>query len=146
MISPNKALVAISTIYRKTNVWKNEQSMPYGLSSAQSPIINIVCRKPGVSQNEVVDLLALEKSVVAKSIGKLIDSGYLTREQNANDKRAFDLFPTEKALAVSPILVAQGEKCMELLTTGLTDEEKELLDRLLDKMMVNSMTLFKTEE
>ena len=106
------------------------------------PIINIVCRNPGISQNEVVETLALEKSVVAKSIGKLVECGYLTRKQNKKDKRAFNLFPTEKAMTVYPSLIEQGQQCMDLLTAGLSDKEIATLSILLEKLAVNSKTVF----
>ena len=56
----------------------------------------------------MVKRLSYEKSVVAKAIAKLIAAGYITREQNATDKRAFNLFPTEKAWDVYPTLIQQG--------------------------------------
>ena len=79
-----------------------------------------------------------EKSVVAKAIAKLIAAGYITREQNPKDKRAFNLVPTEKAQEVYPMLVGQGDQCMERLTAGLTPEEKEELGVLLEKMVENT--------
>lgn len=143
MLLPDKDIVAISTIYRKINIWKNEKAAPYGLSAAQVPIVILVCKNDGMSQNDVVEQMALEKSVVAKSIGKLITSGYLTRQKNPEDKRAYDLFPTPKAMEIYPALVQQGQQCMNLLTTGLSVAQKEQLSKLLDKLLENSFTQFK---
>lgn len=140
---PDKDIVAISTIYRKINIWKNEKAAPFGLSAAQVPIVILVCKENGISQNDVVEQMALEKSVVAKSIGKLIASGFLTRQTNPKDKRAYDLFPTEKAREIYPTLVQQGQECMNLLTTGLSIREKEQLSKLLDKLLENTFTEFK---
>lgn len=145
MLLPDRDIVAITKIMRKINIWKNEQAAPYGLTAAQVPVIILTCKKPGISQNEVVDELGLEKSVVAKTIGKLMDGGYLIREQNEKDKRAFDLYPTNKALELYPIVVSQGKKCMELLTAGFDQDEKEMLRTLLDRMVENTKTRFKEE-
>ncbi|MPM97169.1 hypothetical protein SDC9_144342 [bioreactor metagenome] len=142
MLLPDKDIVAITKIYRKVNLWKNEQAAPLGLTAAQVPIVILACRKSGISQNEMVDELALEKSVVAKSIGKLMEAGYITRKQNKKDKRAFDLFPTEKAQAIYPILVQQGKNCMDLLTAGLSEDEKAALSDLLEKIVQNTYTQF----
>lgn len=143
MMLPDKDIAALSTICRKINIWKNEKAAPYGLSAAQVPIVILVCQNDGMSQNDVVEQLDLEKSVVAKSIGKLITSGYLTRQKNPKDKRAFDLLPTPKAIEIYPALVQQGQQCMNLLTTGLSTDEKEQLSELLDKLLENSFTQFK---
>ena len=142
MLLPDKDIAALSTIYRKINMWKNEQAAPYGLSAAQVPIVILVCQSGVMSQNDVVEQMALEKSVVAKSIGKLIASGYLTRQKNPKDKRAFDLLPTSKAMEVYPALVQQGQQCMNLLTTGLSAVEKEQLGQLLEKLLENAFSHF----
>ena len=86
--------------------------------------------------------LLYTSSVVAKAIAKLIAAGYITREQNAKDKRAFNLFPTKKAWDVYPTLIQQGDLCMELLTDGLTMEERAELSLLLEKMVQNTLTKF----
>ena len=145
MLLPDKDIVALSTINKKITFWKNEQAVPYGLTAAQVPVIILACKKPGISQNDVVEEVGLEKSVVAKTIGKLMDMGFLTRTQNAKDKRAFDLFPTEKAQEVYPVLVSQGKVCMELLTAGFSESEKALLSELLDRMVENTKTRFAEE-
>ena len=93
-----------------------------------------------MSQNDVVEQMALEKSVVAKTVGKLISSGYLIRKTNPQDKRAYNLFPTEKAKKIYPTLVQQGQECMSLLTAGLTKEEKEQFSVLLYKLLNNSFS------
>lgn len=142
MLLPDKDIVALTTIIRKINIWKNDKAAPYGISVAQVPVIILACKKPGISQYEVVEEVGLEKSVVAKTIGKLMEAGYLTREQNPKDKRAFNLYPTEKSLNIYPVLVSQGQKCKELLTIGFSDEEKLLLSELLERMVENATTMF----
>ena len=132
---PDRNIAALLMIYRKINAWRSEHAAPLGLSSSQVTIIIETCKNSGISQTELVKRLSHEKSVVAKAIAKLIAAGYITREQNPKDKRAFNLFPTEK---VYPTLVGQGDQCMERLTAGLTPEEKEELGVLLEKMVENT--------
>ena len=135
---PDRNIAALLMIYRKINAWRSEHAAPLGLSSSQVTIIIETCKNSGISQTELVKRLSHEKSVVAKAIAKLIAAGYITREQNPKDKRAFNLFPTEKAQEVYPTLVEQGDQCMERLTAGLTPEEKEELGVLLEKMVENT--------
>ena len=102
---PDRNIAALLMIYRKINAWRSEHAAPLGLSSSQVTIIIETCKNSGISQTELVKRLSHEKSVVAKAIAKLIAAGYITREQNPKDKRAFNLFPTEKAQEVYPMLV-----------------------------------------
>ena len=140
MLLPDKDIAAILMLYRKINAWRSEHAAPLGLNSSHVSIIIETCKNSGISQNEMVKRLSYEKSVVAKAIAKLIAAGYITREQNAKDKRAFNLFPTEKAWDVYPTLIQQGDLCMELLTDGLTMEERAELSLLLEKMVQNTLT------
>lgn len=138
MLLPDKDIVALAVINRRITAWRNEQAYSYGLTSSQVPIIILACKMPGISQNQVVEEVGLEKSVIAKTIGKLMARGYLTRTQNAKDRRAFDLFPTDKAMAVYPALVTQGRACMDQLTVNFSLEEKALLSDLLQRMVDNA--------
>lgn len=146
MPSPDQNIIAISTIYRRINLWKNEQSRPLGLTAAQVPIIMLIYEKPGISQNNVAQELALEKSVVAKSIKKLMELGFLSRESNKEDKRAYNLFPLKKATEIYPVLIVQGKNCMELLTAGFREEEKIVLNQMLMSILDNTFTFMITNE
>ncbi|MDR1070620.1 MAG: MarR family transcriptional regulator [Gracilibacteraceae bacterium] len=135
--------IAASIIYRKTQIWKAEQSADLGLSAAQIPAVMIVCRKNGISQNELGEILLLDKSTVAKIVGKLVESGYFIRTINAKDKRAFDLIPTEKAKGAYPHLLELGIVWDKHLTNEMTEEEKATLERLLVKVAENATVFSK---
>ena len=135
---PDRNIAALLMIYRKINAWRSEHAAPLGLSSSQVTIIIETCKNSGISQTELVKRLSHEKSVVAKAIAKLIAAGYITREQNPKDKRAYNLFPTERAQEVYPMLVGQGDQSMGRLSAGLTPEEKGELGGLLEKMVENT--------
>lgn len=139
-VMPDKDIAALSVIDRRIISWKNEECVPLGITAAQVPIVMLVCCNDCISQNEVVSLLGLEKSVVAKSVGNLIAAGFLTRERNPRDKRVYDLSPTAKAREAFPELVLQGQECMRLLTMGFSEEERLALSSLLDKLCKNAIT------
>ena len=145
MVTPDKDIVELSIIYRKINIWKNEQSMQLGVTAAQVPVVMIVCQNEGIAQNDVVEELAMEKSVVAKTIGKLISAGFLERKQCKKDRRAYNLYPTDKAREIFPKLAEQGKKCMELLTVGMTQDERTEFGRLLNIVSENANQLKNSE-
>ena len=64
----------------------------------------------------------------------LEEEGFITRTPSASDKRILELHPTQKTLdllpSISPIL-SRWEAC---LTSDLTDEEKETVERILERM------------
>lgn len=140
MLRPVKNILMLSMIHRKFNIWIKEKAAPFSLTSSQVSILLLICDEPGISQSKVVESLFLEKSVVAKSIRKLMENGYMIQEQNLDDKRAFNLFPTQKALDIYPTLLQYLLDCMEHLTLGLSAEEQETLTALLEKLLSNTLS------
>lgn len=140
MLLPVKNIFMISMIHRKFNIWIKEKAAPFSLTSSQVSIILLICDEPGISQSKVVESLFLEKSVVAKSIRKLMENNYIIQEQNSSDKRSFNLFPTQKALDIYPTLLQYVLDCMDHLTHGLNNEEQETLTTLLEKLITNTLS------
>ena len=140
MLLPVKNIFMISMIHRKFNIWIKEKAAPFSFTSSQVSIILLICDEPGISQSKVVESLFLEKSVVAKSIRKLMENNYIIQEQNSSDKRSFNLFPTQKALDAYPTLLQYILDCMDHLTLGLNNEEQETLTILLEKLITNTLS------
>ncbi len=131
--------VAASIIYRKTQIWKDVHYLKTDLTSAQIPVLLTVCRKDGITQNELVEQLIMDKSTVAKLVGKLVESGYLLRSANARDKRAYDLLPSSKAITMYPRLLEIGVAWDNTLIKGMSAEEVEIFKRLLTLATQNAI-------
>lgn len=128
MESPFKA---ISILYRKSHIWLNSDCAQYSLTAAQAVVILIVCDFDGLTQDEITKRLALDKSVIAKTVTKLEDLGYLIRTTNSKDKRTYDIRPTDKAGQVYPFLKEQLDESFRRMTQNMTETERNELKRLL---------------
>lgn len=128
MDSPFKS---ISILYRKSHMWLNNTCAPHDLSAAQAVVILIVCDFQKLTQDEITKRLSLDKSVIAKTVNKLVERGFLTRSTNARDKRTYDISPTEKAWEVYPFIKEQVDASFQHMTTRMTSEEREEFKRLL---------------
>ena len=93
MESPFKS---ISILYRKSHIWLNNGCAQYDLTAAQAVIILIVCDFEVLTQDEVTKRLGLDKSVIAKTVTKLEELGFMVRSTNAKDKRTYDIRPTQR--------------------------------------------------
>ena len=75
---------------------------------------------------------------MARQAAILEEDGFIIRTPSATDKRIMQLFPTQKTLDLLPqidqILVGL-ENC---LTDDLTEEEKDLLESLLSRMLAKA--------
>ena len=122
MDSPFKS---ISILYRKSHIWLNNGCAQYGLTAAQAVVILIVCDFKALTQDDIT------KSVIAKTVTKLEELGFIVRTTNARDKRTYDICPTEKAWAVYPAIKDQIDACFARMTQAMTAEERAEFKRLL---------------
>lgn len=128
MDSPFKA---ISILYRKSHIWLNNGCAQYDLTAAQAVVILIVCDFEVLTQDEITKRLALDKSVIAKTVTKLEETGFLIRTTNKKDKRTYDIRPTKKAMEVYPFLKEQMDISFQRMTQNMTEEEQGEFKRLL---------------
>lgn len=122
---------AISILYRKSHIWLSEGCEQYDLTAAQAVVILIVCDHGELTQDEVTKRLSLDKSVIAKTVTKLAELGFIERSTNPKDKRTFDIRPTEKARAAYQRVQEQIENCFGRMTGRMSDSERDEFRRLL---------------
>lgn len=122
---------SISILYRKSHIWLNSGCEPYSLTAAQAVVILIVCDFKALTQDDITKRLSLDKSVIAKTVTKLEERGYLLRTTNAKDKRTYDIRPTEKAWEVYPIVKKQVDETFRRMTHQMTEDERREFQRLL---------------
>lgn len=128
MDSPFKS---ISILYRKSHIWLNDSCTPYDLTAAQAVVILMVCDFVILTQDDITKRLGLDKSVIAKTVTKLVERGFLIRTTNPKDKRTYTIQPTEKAWKVYPFVKEQIEICFRRMTHHMTDTEQAEFKRLL---------------
>ena len=134
---------SISILYRKSHSWLNNSCMAYHLTAAQAVVILIVCDFQGLTQDEITKRLSLDKSVIAKTVNKLEDRGFVSRTTNAKDKRTYDIYPTEKAWEVYPFVKEQIEQSFQHMTQHMTDDKREQFKHLL---MVAAASVIEMED
>ena len=122
---------SISIIYRKSHIWLNEGCAKYGLTAAQAVVILIICDFKSLTQDEITKRLGLDKSVIAKTVTKLLETGFIIRSTNPKDKRTYDIQPTDKAWEVYPFVSEQIEICFQRLTLHMTFEQRNEFKQLL---------------
>lgn len=122
---------SVSILYRKSHIWLNDGCVRCGLTAAQAAVILIVCDFGTLTQDEITKRLGLDKSVVAKTLAKLVEAGFMVRSTNARDKRTYDICPTEKAWQAYPLVKEQVDACFRRMTSRMTDAERVEFERLL---------------
>ena len=120
-----------SVIYRHGRVMHDKAMKQFGLTGQQMGYLKNINAKPGLSQEELAKQMHIDKGAVAKALKVLVKNGYVVRKRNTEDKRAYCLFPTEKAEEINRLGEKHFNEFESKITKGLTEEEREILGRLL---------------
>ncbi len=124
----------MTEITRCGSQYRLDYLSPMGLKACHASYLTQICAQPGISQDQLAQLICINKSNVARQVVVLEDEGFITRAPSAADKRVMELWPTQKALELLP-RISDILKCWEgCITQDLTGAEIELLSGMLEKM------------
>ncbi len=126
----------ISFINRYNQKHLTSSFQPYPLEACQYGFLKGILESPGMSQDQLTDKAKYDKATTARSVKKLEEHGYVKRMIDENDRRAYKLYPTQKAIDFEPILNNILIEVNQTLTKHLTAEEEQQLIYLLKKISV----------
>lgn len=133
------SLAYVVTLMRKDFIeYCNEQLSKIGLSQGLLFFILYIGKHPACSPKELSEALHMDIGHTARSLNKLIQTGFILQETNPKDRRAHILNLTDlgqDAFRISHKLFFSWDN--EVLCT-LNDDEREQLFILLDKVMHNN--------
>lgn len=127
----------ISGIYRKRNSFISKEVAKYGLGYGQVMFLIQLYKKDGISQEELSQNLSIDKGTTCRAVKKLVEQGFLTRERDEHDKRAYKLYLTEKSKEIKNEVFQLLYRWEKSITTTISQEEVEVLRNLLKKVWIN---------
>lgn len=108
-----------------------------GMTSLQWRAVARLHREPGMRQSELADLLEVEPITLSRMIDRLADSGMVCRKPDPGDRRAWNLYLTDKAQPLMAQLQREADLVQELALTGLDEQERAVLARLVERVRGN---------
>lgn len=121
-------------MYRKGNAYIGKQLSDVGVGSGQFMFLLELYQKDGISQEELSERLNIDKGTTARAIKKLEEDGFLFRERDKNDKRAYKIYLTNKGNYVKQPILDALKSWEDIITSRLSNEERSILDLLLNKI------------
>ncbi|MGL5347901.1 MAG: MarR family winged helix-turn-helix transcriptional regulator [Peptostreptococcaceae bacterium] len=128
----------VSQIYRKGNSFITRELSQYGIGFGQVMFLLQLYRKDGISQEEITENLNIDKATTCRAIKKLQDEGFVTREKDEEDKRAYKVYLTDKSKNLKDNIYGVLEEWDNILSINITEEERENLINTLKKICINS--------
>lgn len=126
-----------SIIHRYSRVYMSKLLMEYNIPGRAVPYFMEICAHPGISQEQIAKNLKIDKGAVARIVKAMLDAGILERRHNPDDKREYQLYPTEKMKELNKKNEEAREKLEKVLTEGMSEEEIQMCSMLLKKMAEN---------
>ena len=105
---------------------------PLGLQGSQGPYLMTIAEVPGSSMKEVSAYLMVDKSITTRTIGALIDAGFVSN--NSEDARRYSLVLTDKGRDAVKVIKETSNRIWEELLSDLTEEEMTVFKSAVDKI------------
>ena len=111
---------------------------PNGYVGVMHLIVLHVGRHPGTSQDDVVNVFALDKASVARGARRLEEMGHLRRTQDPRNRRQYQLYLTPAGEEMRGLINAAHDRFQRQLSRGISDEDWARLASLLRRLEDNS--------
>jgi DNA-binding MarR family transcriptional regulator len=135
-IDPREILGPIAHIYRSNLAYMVKELETYRVGSGQFEFLLFLYHKDGVSQETITKTLKVSKATVARAIKNLEKEGYVYRERDETDLRAYRVYLTEKGKGMRNIIFKKQTDFITILFSDFTLEEKEIFRLLIHKVSI----------
>lgn len=136
-----KVVGLISSIREKSAQYINSQLREKeieGLINSHGTILSILYDNNGkITMNEIGKIVGKKKSTLTDLIRKLVELGYITRGKSEKDSRVVEITLTEKGWEFKSLFEEISNNLLKKTYKDFTEEEKEILIFLLDKIRKN---------
>ncbi len=122
--------------YRKLSQ-KNISKIIKDISVDQCLVLIVLNNNENFSQKEIANLIFKDNASITRIIELMVKKDYLTRTIHQEDRRKFQLQITEKGLKTIDLLTPAIQKNRKTALQGLSIEEINHLDKILNKIILN---------
>lgn len=116
---------------QKSQSYLKKKLQPYGLTSVQHLILEVVMEHEGLTTGEIGKLLISDNATVSGVLDRMEESGWIVKETDPEDKRITRIFLGNKVKEMQQELMSERDLANEELLKNFSNEERVLLKRLL---------------
>jgi len=107
-----------------------------GFGRAHHRVLHFVNRNPGMKVAELLDILKITKQSLGRVLKQLIDEGYVTQQEGANDRRQRLLYVTAKgeqlAMQLASLQTARIKRALAALGPHAHQDARAFLLAMID--------------
>lgn len=109
----------------------------FDISPEQWSLVFRTVESKGLTQKALSDSTYKDQANITRSIDRLEKKSLLKRVPNHNDRRIINIFPTEDAINLVDTIIPISSEFNSFLTKDFSEEEKQQLIKLLNKVYEN---------
>jgi len=133
MDDPGKIIGPIAHIYRSNLAYMVKELEEYRIGSGQFDFLMVLYHKDGISQESLAKILKVSKASSTRALQSLEKEGYVYRQRDENDHRAYKVYLTEKGKEIRNVVLEKLISFVDTLLSDFTPEEKEIFRQLIQK-------------
>lgn len=126
---------SIQRLYRQNQRFSLSRTIHPDLTPSEFQLLRHVGFHGEVSQRHLADIMGVDKAMVSRTLQKLEENGYLIRKEDERDARLKRVIALPPALEIHTEGKELAEQFYDAITSEFSEEEIELLDQMLQKMV-----------
>lgn len=115
----------------------NRRLKPYNIRLSHFRVLHHIYMNEGATQNELANLICIDKITMTKLMEKLVQEGYVEKRTDRADKRYNSVYTTLLAKEMQEELSEIINEINGMLQNILTDEESCVVLNLLDRLIIH---------
>jgi DNA-binding MarR family transcriptional regulator len=133
----NILLRQIGTLSRSVHYISDIKYKELKLQKGQFTFLTRICENPGINFIDLSNMLKVDKATTTKAVQKLVEASYIEKRRDEQDKRGYNLNPTNKALEVYNLIIEEENKNINICFKNFTEDDKKSINKLITKMSKN---------
>ena len=125
-------------IQRKNRIYLDRRLHRFNLGSGQIRFLLALHGEKKINLEHLTEQLNVDKATTTRAIKKLESEGYVEREQDNRDHRISQIHLTTKGEELLPEIMNILKELTDALTTGLSQEDVEMVFDILKRMSENA--------
>jgi DNA-binding MarR family transcriptional regulator len=127
----------ISDVSRLMRRRFDERAREVGATRAQWRTLTTLSRNEGLNQGALAELLEVEPITLCRMIDRLEESGLVERRRDPADRRAWQLFLTDKSKPMLDDLRGMADELFHQVLSGMSEPDRAQLSKSLSLMRTN---------
>jgi len=116
----------------------------YGIGPREWRIVGLLGTSAPMALNAVANEANIDKSQASRTVAEMIEQGLVQRSADESDGRGIRLALTDKGRELFDDMFPAAIERNEAVLAVLTDEERDALDAIIDKLTAHGLEMMKT--